>query len=82
MPRAQLQVLVATKPVDFRKYAAGTIMQSALEAETKSCRLIAKAQPDPFFLWVHQFRLMSRRPANYAYRWPNMVQPCPANAFS
>ena len=82
MPRAELQVLVATKPVDFRKYAACAIMQSALEAETMSCRLIAKALSDPFFYRCTNFGLMPRRPANYAYRWPNMEQTCPANAFS
>ena len=28
MPGAEIQVLVATKPVDFRNYAEGTVMRS------------------------------------------------------
>ena len=34
MPGVEMQVLIATKPVDFRNYAERTIMQSALAAET------------------------------------------------
>ena len=36
---AEMQVLVATKPVDFRNYAERTIMRCSLAAETKSISL-------------------------------------------
>ena len=37
MPGTELQVLVATKPIDFRNYAERTIMQSARQ-DVASCR--------------------------------------------
>ena len=39
MPGTEIQVLVATKPVDFRNYAERTIMRSPRAAETKSISL-------------------------------------------
>lgn len=39
MPGAEIQVLVATKPVDFRNYAVRTVMRSSLAAETKCSSL-------------------------------------------
>ena len=37
MPGTEIQVLVATKPVDFRNYAEPTIMQSPRSPDSRPC---------------------------------------------